>query len=195
MSKAASRLRDALREHADHWDQTLLIRELSDTFLKSGDNIGEFATAFVIGYSGHTGEIVFTNAGHPQPLWYRASMQEWTLMEDCTPWSKLLDNLPLGVIRGTGYTQTAVELAPGDLVALYTDGISESAGPGGKQLGQLGLMDLARKLPTTSPSDAGVALLSCVEEYRDGSPAQDDETIIVLARTPMQPAPKPESAA
>src|SRR5207248_5576849 len=106
----------------------------------------DLATAFVVSYYGQTGELLFTNAGHPHPLWYKASSREWILMRESTSWSKSITDLPLGLIPGTSYTQTAVELEPGDLLVLYTDGISESMNEAGLQLGFHGLLDLAREL-------------------------------------------------
>jgi len=72
VSAVAERLRDALREHADHWDQSTLIRQLNDSFLK-GSVDGKFATAFLLSHYAETGELLFTNAGHLPPLWYRAA--------------------------------------------------------------------------------------------------------------------------
>jgi phosphoserine phosphatase RsbU/P len=189
VSAAAVRLRDALREHSDDWDQTLLIRKLSDTFLNTKQSAGEYATAFVIGYSGSSGELVFTNAGHPLPVWYQAATQQWLLMEDQIPWSKSIANLPLGLIEGTPYTQTGLELAEGDMIILYTDGISEAEGISGTQLGMNGLMELVRALPVSSPVASGSALIASIEQYRGCAPAQDDETVIVLRRSPMRQAP------
>ena len=189
VSAAAVRLRDALREHSDDWDQTLLIQKLSDTFLSTKQSAGQYATAFVIGYSGSSGELVFTNAGHPLPVWYRAATQQWLLIEDQTPWSKSITNLPLGLIVGTPYTQTGLELAEGDLVILYTDGISEAEGVSGTQLGMNGLVEILKTLPVSSPVEAGSALIASIEQYRGSAPAQDDETVIVLRRSAMRPAP------
>jgi sigma-B regulation protein RsbU (phosphoserine phosphatase) len=192
VSRAAGRLHAALRRHASAFDQSLLIRSLNDTFLGDAEGSTEFATAFVIGYYAKTGELLFTNAGHPAPLWYRAGMREWTLMEESTPWSKSITDLPLGLIPGTIYTQTAVELAAGDMIVLYTDGVSEAANPAGEQLGQDRLVELVRQLPNAvdTPNSVttamlGSALLDAIEAYRGGVPAKDDETLIVLRRPPL----------
>ena len=56
-------------------------------------------------------------------------------MLDSTPYSKEIADLPLGRIAGTSYNQTAVQLEVGDLLLLYTDGISESWDASGEQLG------------------------------------------------------------
>jgi sigma-B regulation protein RsbU (phosphoserine phosphatase) len=180
VSSAAVRLRDALREHVDHWDQSLLIRQLNDSFLK-GARRAQFATAFLASFYKGSGELLFTNAGHMPPLWYRAAKQEWSFLDDATPYSKEILDLPLGMIAGTSYRQTGVQLETGDLLLLYTDGISESCDETGEQLGLDGLLSMARSLPTDSAQSAGQALLAAVEEFR-GTGADDDETVVVLER-------------
>jgi serine phosphatase RsbU (regulator of sigma subunit) len=70
------------------------------------------------------------------------------------------------------------------LVVLYADGITESTDPDDNQLDKDGLLALARKLMSTSPVEVGEALLAGVEAYRRTDPASDDETLIVLQRSP-----------
>ena len=181
----AERLRDALREHADHWDQSALIRRLNDSFLKVSLG-GKYATAVLLGHYVETGELLFTNAGHLPPLLYRAALREWTFLQDATPYSKQIADLPLGLIPGTDYTQTAVQLEPNDLLLLYTDGISESCDERGEQLGLDGLLEIARGLPAGSASAAGEALVSAVAGFRGAAPAADDETVVALHRVPAR---------
>jgi sigma-B regulation protein RsbU (phosphoserine phosphatase) len=181
VSFAAVRLRDALREHVDHWDQSMLIRRLNDSFL-SGAADSPYATAFLASFYSESGELLFTNAGHLPPLWYRAATREWSLMYDSTPYSKEILDLPLGLIAGTSYSQTAVQLEMGDLLLLYTDGISESWNESGQQLGLEGLLSIARSLPTESAAAAGQGLLSAIQRFRGAAPAADDETVVALQR-------------
>ena len=183
VSTLAERLRDSLREHADHWDQSALVRQLNDSFLKISTD-GKFATAVLLGHYVDTGEMLFTNAGHPPPLWYRAAVREWMFLEEETPYSKEIADLPLGIIPGTAYTQAAVQLEPGDLLLLYTDGIVESRNDRGEQVGLGGLLEMARGLPRGSASDAGAALVQAVTRYRGSAAATDDETVVALHRRP-----------
>lgn len=181
VSSAAVRLHDALRQHVDQWDQSALVRQLNDTFLQGAPQ-ARFATAFLASFYSDSGELLFTNAGHVPPLWYRAAAREWNLLRDSTPLSKEIADLPLGLIAGTAYSQTAVQLEPGDLLLLYTDGISESYDESGAQLGLARLLSISRHLPTESAIAAGKGLLAAVAEFRGGGPATDDETVVALQR-------------
>jgi len=181
VSSAAVRLQDALRKHVDHWDQSLLIRELNDSFLRNAER-AQYATAFLASFYTGSGELLFTNAGHLPPLWYHSARREWSFMNDETPYSKEILDLPLGMIGGTSYSQTGVQLEVGDLLLLYTDGISESSDESGEQLGLEGLLSIAEGLPTDSARSAGERLLAVVEQFRGAAPAADDETVVALQR-------------
>jgi serine phosphatase RsbU (regulator of sigma subunit) len=181
VSVAAGRLRDALRRHVERWDQSTLIRQLNEIFLKGAER-AQFATAFVASFYSNSGELLFTNAGHVPPLWYRAAAREWSFLLDSTPFRKEIVNLPLGLIGGTSYTQTAIQLEPGDLLLLYTDGVSEAYDETGAQLGLERLLSIARNLPTDSALAAGKGLLAAVARFRGAAPVADDETVLTLRR-------------
>jgi len=181
VSSVADRLRDGLRKHVNTWDQSILVQELNNAFL-AGANGVQFATAFVLGHYVQSGEVVFTNAGHVPPLWYWAAERKWLTISHSTPYATEIADLPLGIIAGTPYTQTAIQLSPGDLLVLYTDGLTESRDAAGQQLGSERLAALASTVPVEVPDNAGEALLARVETFRSPSPPFDDETMIVLRR-------------
>ncbi len=95
-------------------------------------------------------------------------------------------DLPLGMIEGTGYSQTAIQLDAGDLLLLYTDGINEAEDASGDQLGLERLLDIAQTLPVASAAAAGQELLAAVQRFRGAVPPSDDETVIALERR-MEP--------
>lgn len=181
VGEAAIRLRDALRKHVELWDQSMLIRQLNDDFL-AGARRSQFATAFLASYYRETGELLFTNAGHMPALWYRTATREWSFLDDSTPLSKEIVDLPLGLIAGTSYSQTAVQLQAGDLVLLYTDGIPEAYDESGEQLGLGRLLSMARNLPVDSAVAAGEALVAAIAGFSDGVASTDDQTVVVLQR-------------
>jgi sigma-B regulation protein RsbU (phosphoserine phosphatase) len=176
-----------MHKHINTWDQSDFMREVNQAFQRElTDN--EFATVVVLGYFRLSSRLVFTNAGHLPPLWYHAAENRWGLLEDCTPEAESeVSGLPLGLIPGTEYRQTAVPLALNDFLMIYTDGFSEAVNEAGQELGQQGLLELARSLPLDSPAAAGQALLAGVREFRNNAPARDDETLVVLQRITSQP--------
>jgi sigma-B regulation protein RsbU (phosphoserine phosphatase) len=135
-----------------------------------------------LGFYVETSELLFTNAGHPPPLWYRAQEKKWELLQDSTPFARDIEDLPLGLISGTNYSQTGVQLGPNDILLLYTDGITEARDELGNDLGEKGLLDLASRGPVGSPVEFGEALLAGEEAFRGRAARRDDETIVVLQR-------------
>lgn len=183
-------LREIFRRHTDNWDQAALMRELSVAFHQGSARV-QFATAAVLGFYVETSELLFTNAGHPPPLWFRAGDRSWQLLEEHTPFARAIENLPLGLIPETSYSQTAVQLGPDDLLLLYTDGITEARDESGVELGPEGLLGMVRGLRTESAMDFGHALLEAVALFRGTAPRRDDQTIVVLQR--RWPAPSADS--
>ena len=118
----------------------------------------------------------------PGCYWYRAAERKWLIISHTTPYAAEIADLPLGIIAGTPYTQTAVRLSPGDLLVLYTDGLTESRDSAGQMLGSERFAALASTVPVDEPNNAGEALFARVETFRRPSPAFDDETMIVLRR-------------
>ncbi len=188
VSATAATLRHLLHKHMNALDQGVLMREMNEAFRRDDDPPDvQYATAAVFGYFCKTGELVFTNAGHPSALWYHAAEETWDWLHDGTPYRQTaMDGVPLGLIPGTEYLQSAVRLGEGDLLVLYTDGISESTNEEGEELGYDGLLRLARILPSQtfkSPRAAGQALLSAVNAFRGACPDSDDQSLVVLQQT------------
>ncbi len=68
-----------------------------------------------------------TNAGHPPPMWYQAARGEWSWLEvDRAREKGTAAGVPLGLLEDVEYERQVVKLRPGDLVVLYSDGLSEA---------------------------------------------------------------------
>jgi len=182
VSLLATRLRELMRKHVNAWDQSQFVRDLNESF---GQEVtrGKFATAVLVGLHAPSGQLVLTNGGHPPPLWYHSQTRRWELLDNhCATCSDPLLDLPLGIIPGTKYHQSLVQLEPGDLLVLYSDGLAEAQNLAGVMLNERGLLKLAGRLPTDSPMAAGRALVAAVEAYRNGATVNDDETVVTLQR-------------
>ena len=122
-----------------------------------------------------------TNAGHPPAFRYRANRGEWAWFEPHRAEEAVgVRGTPLGLLPNVSYDRMIVKPGPGDLIVLYSDGVSEATTPAGKELGRDGLMTLARALDPTSAETFGMQLVEAVSQFRGGSVPEDDETIIVL---------------
>lgn len=192
VADVAHRFRKLMRRHINTPNQSRFARSLNRSF--GDDNEGQFVTALLATYFAPSDHLVVVNAGHPRPLWYSAEKHEWSLLDDhspgcCEKTPGMLRNLPLGVISETVYSQFAAPLGKGDLVIAYTDSLIEAADVDGRQLGEQGLLELARRNCIGEPHTLGQRLLDSVERYRGGQPAEDDVTLIVLHHNASDPPP------
>jgi len=183
VSEAATCLRNLLRKHIQTLDQTNLLRDLNRSFQTHCVLEAGFASFIFLGLYGESGRLVFTNGGHPPPLWYRSDIKAWTILRDCYDATGTeVSDLPFGLIPGTNYNQSTVKLGANDLLALYSDGLLESRNPQGEMLGAKRLLKMVESVPVDSAEAAGCALATAVREFRHGAPARDDITLLVLQR-------------
>jgi sigma-B regulation protein RsbU (phosphoserine phosphatase) len=176
------KLRQLMQQYLRDLEQISLMRDLNQAVREEvGD--GHYATMVAVGWHGRRGLMVMTNAGHPPPLWYRASRDEWSWLDTQRASERGRPaGLPLGLLADVTYDRVVVKPQSGDLMVLYSDGVSEAISPDGHELGRDGLMNMARTLDASSAEALGPQLASALRGFRgDGEPL-DDETIIVVRR-------------
>src|SRR5215813_3501040 len=178
----ATLLRGLIHKHIDTWDQSELMRELNIS-LHNNVTHSQYASAILFAYYQPTGELVFTNAGHPPALWYRAQEKSWEWLEAGTPLAHSIEGLPLGLIEGTDYVQVAVRIRPNDVLILYTDGITEARNLEGEMLERGGLLEIARGLSVNEPARMAECLIARLQDFRAGAEPDDDRTFCILQRT------------
>ena len=146
-------LRSLLRKNINQKSQKRLVERLNRQFAEMAE-MRRFATALVITYLASTDRLSVCNAGHPRPLFYRASDQKWSLLSRASDDRDDGGNLPLGLDESTRYQTFDITLMPGDLAVLYTDALIEAADPAGKLLGESGLLEVAKAWARRRPRPA-----------------------------------------
>ncbi len=149
--------------------------ETANRGLVSNSILGHFVTACYAVLDPATGTVDFALAGHPRPVLARARSAD--AVEIGTP-----DGPPLAVDSGARYRRQRFVLEPGDVMVLYTDGLTEARSPAEELFGEERVLACAA---TARPlgADAVVArLLEDMRSHLEGLPAQDDVTIVVVER-------------
>jgi sigma-B regulation protein RsbU (phosphoserine phosphatase) len=133
-----------------------------------------FITFFICALDSATGELAYCNAGHNLPLILRAEGTVERLEER---------GIVMGVDSAVRFEQARTRLDPGDLLLIYSDGVTEAMSPGDEEFEEQRLVaTLAENL--TKPSAAIVdAVYSAVGEWVAGAPPADDLTLIVARRS------------
>src|SRR5258708_33893591 len=122
-----------------------------------------------IGWHGGRGLVTMTSAGHPPPLWYRAARDEWSWLQTrraSEPGRPA--GVPLGLLADVSYDQLVIKPQPGDLIVLYSDGVSEATNPAGNELGLNRLVNMTRALDCTPPQRRGTRRTSALQPFRHG---------------------------
>lgn len=176
----AGKLRELMLRYLTETEQVGLMRDLNRAVQKELDGV-HYATMVAVGWHGPRGLLVVTNAGHPPPCWYRAGRGDWSWIEARRASRRGRPvGAPLGLLADISYDRRVVKPLAGDLVVLYSDGVTEASNEAGDQLGRDGLMSVARELDVSSGEAFGSQLASAVRRFRGGVEPTDDETIIVL---------------
>ncbi len=182
----ATQLRGLMRRYVNYVDMTRFVAGLNREFGSISED-GGFATAVIATYLAPTDYLTLCNAGHPRPLWYRARKKTWSLLENTRAnAAEGLANIPLGIAEPTRYDQVGVRLAEGDLVVLYSDSLIEAKDASGKQIGQDGLLGIARGLDAADPQRLVASMLEAVAAS-GAAPPDDDVTVLVLRPNAMKP--------
>jgi sigma-B regulation protein RsbU (phosphoserine phosphatase) len=159
------------------------MRDLNDAVRHELHQV-HYATMVAVGWHERRRLLVVTNAGHPPPLWFRAAAQQWSWLDTAGVSTRARPaGVPLGLLEAIDYERRVVKAQRGDIVVLYSDGVSEALSGSGEELGRDGLMTLARALDRASAEAFGNQLLASLAQFRGQAEPVDDQTIIVLLAT------------
>ena len=151
-------------------DPGMLAERLNDALCRSS-SVARYATAFLADFDPETRRMTYSNAGHLPGLVIRGA--ETIRCEE--------GGLPIGLFEGVGYQTGSATLAPGDLLALFTDGVSEAPAPDGEEFGSERLADILRAHLESPLETALQAVLDALLDWSGPVDPHDDVTL-VLAR-------------
>ncbi|MEP6802487.1 MAG: SpoIIE family protein phosphatase [Acidobacteriota bacterium] len=132
-----------------------------------------FITFFLTILDPATGEVEYTNAGHNQGLFVRADGSVEELPSH---------GLPLALFPGRPYGSSKINLSPGDILFLYTDGVTEAANAAGDEFGLDRLKEFVKTQVGKRPIEVDEALAVALEEHAAGEHFADDRTLLMLRR-------------
>lgn len=138
---------------------------------------GRFITLFFCILDGETGELTYCNAGHNPPLIIRADGSH----------QELKGGGPiLGIIPVIEYEEYHAQLAEGDLLVIYSDGVTEASSPAGEEFEIPGLAGAVIPVRDQSAGSIIESINKAVATYTAGAPPADDVTLIVARKINKQ---------
>ena len=129
-----------------------------------------FITTFVGIYDPKTETLYYANSGHNFP--YIVSDKLTVLDGE--------QGMAAGIFENQSYTEHSVKMKPGDLLFLYTDGVTESKNVDGCLYGEKALESVLGGLIGSVDKDAVSEVLRSVEEFAKGTEQADDVTMLTL---------------
>ena len=121
------------------------------------------------------GTFTYTNAGHNAPVVVRECGDVETLDKG---------GLLLGVFPEALYERASVKLNPGDIIAFYTDGVTEATNEAGDMFTEERLVEALHHHRGAHAREIHDTILECVREFQCGRPLDDDLTLILVKREP-----------
>jgi len=136
----------------------------------------QFVTAFYGILDTGNRTLSYANAGHNPPLLLNAKGE-----------SRFIERggLPLGMFRDTRYHQYYLSFVPGDVLVLYTDGVTEATNPAGEEFGRDRLAKAVAATAGLTARDLIISLQNEVLSWTDGKGASDDITFFVIKARPI----------
>jgi serine phosphatase RsbU (regulator of sigma subunit) len=147
-----------------------LLRSVNHLFFKNTDS-SHYATAFFGFYDDRTRVLRYVNCGHNAPLLLRASGVLERLDSTTTV---------LGLFENWDCSVSETALAPGDVLVIFTDGVTESSGSGGEEYGEERLLEVIRRHHQAAAEPLQQAIVADVQRFSIGE--QPDDLTLVVAR-------------
>ena len=138
-----------------------------------------FVTVFYGVLDPLTSTLTYSSAGHNPPFFLGGQT------DDVQELSRT--GAALGLLEGIAWTQETLQMAPGDTLVLYTDGIPDARDANGTWFGEERLLDVAQKAQGCTAWEVQDALLDEIHSFVGDAPRFDDITLMVLA---MECAPE-----
>jgi serine phosphatase RsbU (regulator of sigma subunit)/pSer/pThr/pTyr-binding forkhead associated (FHA) protein len=161
--------------HAQSASHDSLVATISAVNRYLADNIpaNRFVTLFYAELDPESGALSFLNAGHNPPLIVHAAGTVEQLASG---------GLPLGIKPDVEYREGRTQLQPGDVLVIYSDGVTEAVSPSGEEFGATRLYEVVSRNINASAAGIRDRIESSLTKFAQGTSAADDITLVIVKR-------------
>jgi sigma-B regulation protein RsbU (phosphoserine phosphatase) len=168
-----SSLHAAVHAHADIHDSLVKTISAVNRYLVDSIPANRFVTLFYAELDPQNGTLSFLNAGHNPPL----IVHTGGTMEQLAA-----GGLPLGIMTNADFREGRTKLYPGDVLVIYSDGVSEATNPSGEEFGPTRLYEVVARNLEASAGGIRDRIESALTKFCQGTPAADDITLVIVKR-------------
>ncbi len=147
----------------------------SNTLLFLSTDPGRYATMFYGVLNTRSHYFSYTNAGHNPPIVFGGGDRVSRLSVGGTV---------VGLFEGSTYEEDVVHLQPGDLLVIFSDGITEALNTAGDEFGDERLIAVVAERRAESSESLVDGIMSAVTLHARGTPQWDDMTVVVVKHCP-----------
>jgi serine phosphatase RsbU (regulator of sigma subunit)/CHASE2 domain-containing sensor protein len=147
--------------------------EAANALLVANNREEMFTTLFCAVIDTDAGTMSYCNCGHNPPLLLRRDADAFETLPACGP--------PLGTFDGIAYVPRTVALTPGDLVLLYTDGVTEAENPARELFGMDRLQAALIEVRGSAARAVVEHVMARVAAFAGRAPQSDDITCVAVA--------------
>jgi serine phosphatase RsbU (regulator of sigma subunit) len=161
--------------HAQTGSHDTLVETISAVNRYLADNIpsNRFVTLFYAELDPESGALSFLNAGHNPPLIVHAAGTVEQLASG---------GLPLGIKADADYREGRTTMQMGDVLVIYSDGVTEAASPSGEEFGPTRLYEVVSRNVDASAAGIRDRIESALTKFSQGTQAADDITLVIVKR-------------
>lgn len=161
--------------HAQAGSHDTLVSTISAVNRYLADNIpaNRFVTLFYAELDPESGALSFLNAGHNPPLIVHAAGTVEQLASG---------GLPLGIKPDADYREGRTQLQHGDVLVIYSDGVTEAMSPSGEEFGATRLYEVVSRNIESSAAGIRDRIESSLTKFSQGTSAADDITLVIVKR-------------
>ncbi len=131
---------------------------------------GNYVTFFYAVVNSEKNKLIYTNAGHNAPILLRASGLAQRLN---------VGGIVIGFQADFEYQQEEVDFNPGDILLLYTDGITEAMNAQGEEFGEERLLNILKKNRQKNVLEIREAIIKSVQKFSSRKMQEDDMTLLI----------------
>lgn len=168
--------RSAIKSQMDaEFSPSILVQRLNQILYEDLFQAEQFISMAFVKYVKSRQLIQFTNAGHPPPIVWRRATNQFEELVTADPL--------LGIEAMSIYHDKHVVVSKGDIVVLYTDGVTEATNTKGERFGKEGLYETLKKNLDKSPNEIVEAIVDAAASFAEPAVPRDDVTALVLKVT------------
>lgn len=148
---------------------SLLLSELNKALMERQVE-ARYVTLLAMLWQSRERKFTIANAGSTTPM----------ICRDCAILNLDASGLPVGLLDRAEYDEIQFAAQPGDVILLYSDGVSDQTNEAGMLYGEHRLARYFTSITELHAAELATALLDDIERFRGSSPVHDDQTVIVL---------------